>query len=166
MDVQPSNIIILPGVDGNLTVLLIDWGCGALRNKNLTYYKGCPPFSHDDLLYTTETKIISKKPLPEYDEFSLAMTICYLLKNGMPWDGFNRPQVTQAMLDTRKNKALSLIKASTRFSKEIKNRLLLIVNPPQVLIVNPPQRKRQDKNSEGVQTRSRSKSSRSKRARK
>ena len=147
LDVQPSNIIILQGAEP--IVLLNDWGCAAWINKLLTYYKGSPPFSPDDLLRTNSKKFISRKPVPKFDMFSLAMTICYLLNGGMPWDGFNRPLVTQEMLDTRKKKAKSLINASTDLSQEIKDRLLLIVSEKCLKReINPPQSKRKAEKKE------------------
>jgi serine/threonine protein kinase len=86
LDVRPSNIIV--GRSGNdiTNVQLIDFGCAARKETELSHFRGCPPFAHCDLLVPGLQKW---QPDDKHDMASLAFTVASLLAgNSVPWFEF------------------------------------------------------------------------------
>mmetsp|Transcript_83237 Transcript_83237/g.124839 ORF Transcript_83237/g.124839 Transcript_83237/m.124839 type:complete len:439 (+) Transcript_83237:442-1758(+) len=118
LDVQPSNIIVVRNDDGTRRYVLIDWGTavqGGNKAKKLEYFRGTPPFADQQLLLIKKSEKDTwkgQKPKAEFDKFSMAMTLAYIQHGGVPWYGFHRPVVTDAMLSDRLTKAVELIQKS------------------------------------------------------
>eukprot|EP00980_Cylindrotheca_fusiformis_P011031 scaffold2533_cov137-Cylindrotheca_fusiformis.AAC.19 len=123
LDINPSNIVFM---EEEKKFILIDWGTAAKQGEKLQSYRGTPPFSHPALLAekNQEMEETTTEPAAKFDSYSLAMTVCYILHGGIPWDGFNGLPVTASRLQARKEKALNLTKNMTRPIKECLSRII------------------------------------------
>lgn len=115
LDIQPSNIILVRKDDGTNKYILIDWGIAKTGEKKLEEFHGSPPFSHPEMFLVKKEKKDQwkgPKPKPDFDNFSLAMTLACIQHGGVPWSGFHNKVVTNHMLTDRYNKAVELIRGS------------------------------------------------------
>ena len=123
LDVRPSNIIV--GQSGNVInhVQLIDFGCAARKNVELSHFRGCPPFAHSDLLRPGLQKW---QPDDRHDMASLSFTIASLLAgNSVPWFGFNGCNVDFDRLQERSDIATKSLRENDNKLDETTSNLLI-----------------------------------------
>jgi hypothetical protein len=88
LDVRPSNIITsfdFNHPNGDIKVMLIDWGCASRTTTNVRRFVGCTPYAHDQLF---DLRTTSCKPCLDHDLASLAYSLASLFEGRMPWAGF------------------------------------------------------------------------------
>ena len=127
LDVRPSNIIV--GQSGNVInhVQLIDFGCAARKNVELSHFRGCPPFAHSDLLRPGLQKW---QPDDKHDMASLSFTIASLLAgSSVPWFGFDSCNVGLDRLKERSDIATkSLRENDNKLDETTRNSLIDLIN--------------------------------------
>jgi serine/threonine protein kinase len=154
LDVRPSNIIICQK-NGELKIMLSDWGCAEKGSKSLTRFRGCPPYAHDSLLSVGDNGRKPWSPDASHDMASFAFSVAALHsfnKNhseSLPWHGFDRTVVDEDTLNKRRQLTNDLLEGCG-LDREFKDLLIQCVAlskkaPNKVMQEEPQnQRKRKD----------------------
>jgi hypothetical protein len=104
-DVTPYNLVVT-GEGEAASVMLVDFGCACCLTENLAGFVGTPLFVHKDIFWKYPGK--EWTPQKKYDFFSLALTLCALLKGGRaPWDADGFPCTIRDKMKEKLNEKMN-----------------------------------------------------------